>query len=58
MTTLTLFFMFSLNVQFIILASSCPDIFVIKNINWKNAPENNLYISYNYPADHFNGEIN
>ena len=58
MINLTLFFLFSLNVQIMIIASSCPEIFVLRNINWKNTPENSVYIEYNVPADHLNGEQN
>ena len=55
MNILALFFLFLLNFQTTI-PSSCPDVFIIRNINWNNIPQDSWVQQYLPPLGHVNGK--
>ena len=55
MSKLALFFLFLLNFQTTI-PSSCPDVFIIRNINWNNIPQDSWIQQFLPPLEHVNGK--
>ena len=55
MNNLALFFLFLLYFESI-LASSCPDVFIIRNINWNNIPKDSWLTQYLPALEDVNGK--
>ena len=53
---ITILFVFSQTFQ-CTLASSCPNVFIIRNVKWNNIPQEHWITPYLLPPEHVNGKI-